>query len=963
MDLKDLVGRMTLEQKCSMLSGKSFWETMDIANASFKIPSAFLADGPHGIRKQAGEGDHLGLNESLKATCFPTAATMANSFNIELGEQVGVALGREAVVQKVNVLLGPGLNVKRNPLCGRNFEYFSEDPYLAGKMAASYARGIQSNGVSSCLKHYAANNQETRRMVVDTIVDERALREIYLTNFEIGVKEGGTKTIMSAYNKINGEYANENKHLLVDVLRDDWKFPGVIVSDWGGDNDRVAAMKVGAELEMPTSGGEGNRDVYKAVLAKELDVKVVDEAVERLLKLVFDTEDVFRVKDRKFDKDAHHALALKAAEDCIVLLENKNNALPLKAGEKVALVGDFAQKSRYQGAGSSGVNPTKIDTTLQLIEKSAGKDYGLSYVGFQPGFERFGKKNEGLKKKAVEFAAAADTVLVYLGLGENIESEGGDRKNMKLPDNQKELLAALKATGKKIIAVLSCGAALEVDFSENCDALIHGYLGGQAGAGAMLNVLTGKVSPSGKLSESYPLRYEDCSSASNFPCSPHDGQEKPVRNVEYRESIYVGYRYYDAAGIPVKYPFGFGLSYTAFAFSDLLVGESGATFTIKNTGAVAGAEVAQLYIGLPGSKIFRAKKELKGFKKIFLQPGESKSVTIPFDEYSFRYFNVKTDKWETEAGTYDILIGSSCADADIKLKGLLKKEGTTDVIPYDMAKLPTYAKPSAKTANVPFAEFKALYGKDIPDPAYPFYKPGRMLAERNTAISELKYARGWIGRLFASVGGKFMILGMDEMPLRALVRFGGPMSLGQVDGLRRIFNGGTRKISKIFTIGLATATCTVAPLFLLPAKKVIGPKTIVPGALLALPGLILSIPALIFGLLPAALMGDLSKFFKEGKLKSLEGRLMNLKLKGAHEFDIWKAEKRIGKLKKKGAEKNKELIASLEADIKKWSGMPASRAQILETEMQIDAVKAKLAKIDAKYEAWQKKFEEKQSKK
>jgi len=957
MDYKTIISRMTLEEKCSMLSGKSFWESMDIERLG--IPAAFLADGPHGIRKQAVGGDHLGLNESLKATCFPTAATMANSFNTELGEQVGAALGKEAVCQKVNVLLGPGLNVKRNPLCGRNFEYFSEDPYLAGKMAASYVRGIQGAGVSACLKHYAANNQETRRMVVDTIVDERTLREIYLTNFEIGVKEGKTKTIMSSYNKINGFYANEHEHLLVDVLRDEWGFDGVIVSDWGGDNDRVAALKAGAELEMPTSGGEGNKDVYKAVQSGALSEQYLDDAVERLLALVFDTEAVFKFKPAPFDKDAHHALALKAAEDCIVLLENKNGALPLKKDEKVAVIGDFAQKSRYQGAGSSGVNPTKIDTTLELIRKN-GKEYGIQYAGFAPGFERFGKKNGGLIQQAVALASSADTVLVYIGLDEKTESEGGDRKDMKLPQNQQELLRALKATGKKIVAVLSAGAALETDFSADCDALVHAYLGGQAGAGAVLNVLTGKVSPSGKLSETYPFRYEDCSSAANFPDSPHNGQARPVRNVEYREGIFVGYRYYETAGVNVKYPFGYGLSYTSFEYSNLSVTEEGASFTVKNTGSVAGSEAAQLYVGLPSSKVFRAKKELKGFTKVYLEPGQSKTVLIPFDEYSFRYFNVRTNRWEVEAGAYKISIGGSTAD--IRLTGMMTKAGTTDLAPYNASNLPSYF--AGKTANVPLKEFAALYGKEVPDPSYPFYVPGRMLADRNTAISELRFARGWLGRLFAGVAGKFMILGMDEMPLRALVRFGGPMSLGQVDGLTRLFNGGTRGHSKILTVGVSTVACAPALLFLLPAKKILklGPP-LIPAGILGLIGLVLSLPAAVLGLLPAFLMGDFGKFLQEMKLKGLEAKMLNLKTKGKYESDIWKAEKTIGKLKKKGATENAAQIAQLEAQIKEWKRTPATKDQLIETEIKIDNVKAKIAKIDAKYDAWKAKFDAKHAKK
>ncbi|MCL2061653.1 MAG: glycoside hydrolase family 3 C-terminal domain-containing protein [Firmicutes bacterium] len=952
MDIQSIVKQLTLEEKCSMLSGKSFWESRDIERLG--VPAIFLADGPHGIRKQAGAADHLGLNESYKATCFPTAATMANSFNTELGEEVGKALGVEAVCQKVNVLLGPGLNIKRNPLCGRNFEYFSEDPYLAGKMSAAYVRGIQASGIAACLKHYAANNQEHRRMVVDTIVDERTLREIYLTNFEIGVKEGKSKTIMSAYNKVNGYYANESEHLLADVLRKDWGFDGVIVSDWGGQNDRVAAVKAGMELEMPSSGGETSKEVLAAVQSGALDEKLVDECVIRLLELVVDTEKPFAGRNpdevTPFDVDAHHALALKAAEDSIVLLKNDANALPLKSGERVAVVGDFARRSRFQGAGSSGVNPTKIDATLDSIGQC-----GITYVGFEAGFERFGEKSGGLLKKAVSLAQTADTVLAYIGLDEKTETEGADRKDMRLPQNQRDLLKALKATGKKVIAVIAAGAAIEVDFDDDCNAILHGYLGGQAGAGAMLNVLTGKVSPSGKLAETYPVVYTDCPSATNFP--------GVYRNVEYREGIFVGYRYYETAGERVKYPFGYGLSYTNFTYSDIKIDEKGVSFMIENTGDTAGAEAAQLYIGLKDSKIFRANKELKGFAKVYLEAGERKKAVIPFDEYSFRYFNVATNKWETEAGEYDIYVGAS--SADIRLSGKISKKGTTDVFPYDLSKMPSYA--SGKAGNVSPKEFELLYGKEVPDSRYPFYRPGRLWADHNTGISELRFARGWLGRFFAWVAKKFFILGMDQMPLRGLVRFGGAMSHGQLDGLIRVFNGSPRSV-----IYSPLIVCMIG---LIPFTLGLG----------AIPILLLAAPWLLW---------DLRKFLKEMKLRGLESKLANLEKNGKFEFEIWKAEQKIKQLKnvipkglakelrilkkqdeKKFAaqiakleqqitaisnerkQKNAPLIAALENQITEWKKTPATKEQLAETQARIDKVKAKIAKIDAGYAKYKAKFD------
>ncbi|MCL2847736.1 MAG: glycoside hydrolase family 3 C-terminal domain-containing protein [Firmicutes bacterium] len=839
-DIKAIVAKMTPEEKCAMFSGKNFWETVDIPRLN--IPSIFLADGPHGIRKQAAAADHLGLNESIKATCFPTSATTANSFDSELLEEIGTALGVEAVHQKVNILLGPGLNIKRNPLCGRNFEYFSEDPLLAGRMAAAFVRGVQSQGISACLKHYAANNQEFRRMLVDTIVDERTLREIYLTNFEIGVKEGGAKTVMAAYNKLNGEYTNEDPYILRKALREDWGYEGLIVSDWGGQNNRVAAIKAGAELEMPGTGGETSREVLQAFYDGKISEELLDENIERLLKIIFDTEQAYKdrpqppklnkkeLKKLKKSKnqpsgqlspevvEAHHALALKAAEESIVLLENKNHALPLQAGEKVAIVGDFARQSRFQGAGSSGVNPTKVDSTIAVIKK--GKkgnkivptkparlegEYDLNFVGFEPGFKRFGGKNQGLINKAVALANKADTVLVYLGLNEIIETEGLDRQEMRLAGNQIEVLKALKATGKKIVAVLSCGSALEIDFTEYCDALVHGYLFGQAGAKAVLNVLTGKANPSGKLAETYPIKYSDTPSASNFPASFH-GNHQHSRNVEYREGIYVGYRYFDKTNTPVQYPFGYGLSYTTFDYSGLTVAEKGATFTIRNSGSRAGKEIAQMYISMPDSKIFRAKKELKGFIKVHLAPGESKEVTIPFDEYSFRYFNVDTGKFEIEGGNYTIAISSSSLDRDIKLTGAIAQAGTTTQMPYqklvDGASVP-HCYHTGQVANVSKEDFETLFGKALPDPRYKFERKNRLTVDDNIGIMELRWAKGWAGRAFARAmrfGYKMLkILGMHKManmltlnlfnmPTRGFVRFG-QISQGQLVGLQKIFNG------------------------------------------------------------------------------------------------------------------------------------------------------------------------------
>ncbi|MDD4355543.1 MAG: glycoside hydrolase family 3 N-terminal domain-containing protein, partial [Candidatus Izemoplasmatales bacterium] len=475
-----LIKKMSLEEKASLMSGKDFFTTKAVEKHN--IPSMLLSDGPHGIRKQAGEADNVGLNPSLPATCYPTSATIANSWNPEMGEEMAAFIGKEAVSLGVSVLLGPGTNIKRNPLCGRNFEYFSEDPFLAGKMAAAYTRGIQSQGISACLKHFACNNQEYRRMVIDSIVDERTLREIYLTPFRMGIEEGDLKTIMTSYNMLNGTHTNENQHLMKDILRDEWKFNGLVVTDWGGSNDRIKGLIAGNSLEMPGNKGETDEDIIQAIKNGELDEKVLDENVERYLELLFDTQKAFIKEPEKFDIEKHHAMAQKAAEESIVLLKNKDKVLPLNNKDKVAIIGDFAQTPRYQGAGSSIVNPTKIDDTISSV-----KEYDLNYVGFEPGYKRYGKSSRSLIKKAMKLAENADVLLLYLGLHEYSEVEGIDRTDMLLPKNQLELLDELVTLNKKIVVILACGSPVEIDFETKVDAIVHSYLSGQAGAKATLN--------------------------------------------------------------------------------------------------------------------------------------------------------------------------------------------------------------------------------------------------------------------------------------------------------------------------------------------------------------------------------------------------------------------------------------------------------------------------------------------
>ena len=765
----DIINSLDLEQKCALLSGSTVFTTRALPGKG--VPAITLSDGPNGVRKQAGAADHLGLNPSVPATCFPTSATVANSWDPALGEAVGAAMGEEAAAQGVSVLLGPGLNIKRSPLCGRNFEYFSEDPYLAGKMAAAYVRGIQKNGIAACPKHFAVNSQELRRMASDSIVDERTLRELYLTGFEMVVKEAQPKTIMSSYNLINGTYANENAHLLQDILRRDWGFEGAVVTDWGGSNDHALGVKNGSTLEMPAPGGDAIRELMKAVQTGKITEADVDARLEELLELVFTTKAAVDAAPGKFDADAHHALARRVAAQSIVLLKNENSLLPLIKKEKVAVIGDFAQTPRYQGAGSSAVNSIKVDSFLDCLAQS-----GLNSIGYAKGFDRQGKPDEALKTEAVQLAENADVVLLFMGLDEIKESEGIDRADMKLVDNQLALLTAVAAVNPNVVVLLSAGSSLESQWVKDCKALVYGCLGGQAGAGALVDVLTGAQNPCGKLAETWACSHDDTPAKENF------GGDGPT--VEYREGLYVGYRYYDTAGVPTAFPFGYGLSYTTFAYSDLKADETGVTLTVTNTGSCAGAEVVQLYVAKPDAKIFRPAKELKGFTKVYLAAGESKTVTIPLDDKAFRYWNVATHRWEVEGGSYQLLAGAS--SADIRLTTAVTVEGTGAPDPYAGKNLEHYR--TAQVQNVPDAEFEALLGRPIPE--------NRVRIDRNMTLGEMGHGRSPLGWLVAAVLGALLrrsikrgkpdlnILFQYNMPLRALAKMtNGAISMGMVDGI------------------------------------------------------------------------------------------------------------------------------------------------------------------------------------
>ena len=770
-----LLKELTLEEKCALLSGAETFKTRGMPKHG--IPQIWLSDGPHGLRKQAGESDHLGLNPSVPATCFPTASAVANSWDAALGEEIGAALGEEAAAQEVSVLLGPGLNMKRNPLCGRSFEYFSEDPYLAGKLAAGYIRGIQSKGVAACPKHFAVNSQETRRMASDSIVDERTLREIYLTGFEIAVKEGHPRSIMSSYNLVNGTYANENKHLLMEILRGEWGFDGAVITDWGGSNDHALGVKNGSTLEMPAPGGDSVRELLAAVESGKISESDIDARLSELLPLVFDTKAALDAAPREFDAAAHHALARRAAEESLVLLKNEGSLLPLAEGTKVAVIGDFAKNPRYQGAGSSMVNSTQVDVLLDKLIDSE-----LNVIGYQQGFDRHGKPDAALQKSACELATQADTVILCMGLDEIAESEGLDRSNLRLAQNQVDLLQAVAAVNPKIAVVLYSGSVVETPWLDNCQALLYAALGGQAGAGAVADALTGKVNPCGKLAETWPLAYADVPSAADFATRR--------KTVEYREGLYIGYRYFTTAEKAVRFPFGYGMSYTTFAYSDLVTDEQGVSLTVTNTGSVAGTEIVQLYIAKKNSELFRPAKELKGFARVTLAPGEKQRITIMLDDKAFRFWNVKANRWEIEGGEYELLVGASVED--IRLCEKISVHGTATVHPYEDRDLDCYYK--GDVLHVSDADFEKLLGHPIPK--------GKTKIDRNLTLGELDHARsplGWLVWLVLTIlldasykRGKpdLNILFQYNMPLRALAKMtNGAISMGMVDGIAMELQG------------------------------------------------------------------------------------------------------------------------------------------------------------------------------
>ncbi|MFB9758669.1 glycoside hydrolase family 3 C-terminal domain-containing protein [Ectobacillus funiculus] len=671
-DIQALISQMTLEEKAGLCSGIDFWNLKGIERLG--IPSIMVTDGPHGLRKQKQGADHLGLFDSVPATCFPSAAGMASSWNRDLIERVGVALGEECQAEDVAVLLGPGANIKRSPLCGRNFEYFSEDPYLSSEMAANHIKGVQSQGVGTSLKHFAANNQEHRRMSTDAIVDERTLREIYLASFEGAVKQSQPWTVMCSYNKVNGEFASENSYLLTDILKEEWGFEGFVVSDWGAVNERAAGLEAGLELEMPASGGIGDQKIVNAVKNGELSEEKLDRAVERILRIIFMAVD-HKQENAAYDQEAHHQLAREVARESMVLLKNEANILPLKKAGTVAVIGEFAKKPRYQGGGSSHIKPTKLENILEEIQKTVGSSTNVLYAdGYSLTSDAI---DAALLEEAKRAAAAAGTVILFVGLPDRYESEGYDRQHLRMPDNHLALLNAVAEVNENIVVVLSNGSPIEMPWLPKAKGVLEGYLGGQALGGAIADLLFGDANPSGKLAETFPQRLSDNPSFLHFP---GEGDK-----VEYKEGIFVGYRYYDAKGVEPLFPFGYGLSYTTFEYSNLSIDKKELKDTdavtvrvnVKNTGAVAGQEIVQLYVKDIQSSVVRPEKELKGFEKVALQPGEEKTVVFTLDKRAFAYYNVDLEDWHVETGEFGILIGAS--SQDIRLHDSIVVESTVSV--------------------------------------------------------------------------------------------------------------------------------------------------------------------------------------------------------------------------------------------------------------------------------------------
>ncbi|MCK5758113.1 MAG: glycoside hydrolase family 3 C-terminal domain-containing protein [Clostridiales bacterium] len=788
--INEIINQLTLEEKAGLCSGSDFWHLKSVERLG--LSKIMVTDGPHGLRKQGGESDHIGLQNSVPATCFPTAVTTACSWDVDLIYEMGEALGEECLQEDVSVILGPGANIKRSPLCGRNFEYISEDPYHTGTMAAALINGIQSKGVGTSLKHYAMNNQETRRMTIDAVVDERTQREIYLAGFERAVKYSQPWTVMCSYNKVDSTYLSDYKRFLTDILKEEWGHTGLVVTDWGACNNRVEGIKAGLELEMPTSWGKNDEKIVNAVNDGMLSIELLDKAVERIIQLILKSQENRR-PEYKYDKNAHHSLARRIAEQSAVLLKN-DSILPMDKESKVAIIGEFAKKTRYQGAGSSIINPYRIDNICSALDE-AGINYDYA-AGYNIKTDTI---NTILIEEAKKLAGSVEKVILAAGLTDNYESEGFDRTHLRMPDSHNTLIKEIVSVNPNVVVVLMNGAPIEMPWLDNVKGVLECYLSGQAGGSAIIDILYGDINPSGKLAETFPVKLEDTPSYKYFP-----GHKKTV---EYRESIYVGYRYYDKAHKDVLFPFGFGLSYTEFEYSNIKVEHKDGynydvSVSVKNTGSIAGAEVVQLYVGNSESSIYKAEKELSSFKKVFIEPGECKELVFNLGDRSFAFYNINIPGWHVEKGDYTIKIGAS--SRDIRLEQVISLEGNSGVAVRSYKEAaPCYYSLKDEMFEVDEKQFREILGRELP---VRDRKPDELITE-NAMLGDtthkfagrmmLNIMKKQVGKMLGESDGEDVESGrlmmeavIKEMPIRVIGMMGGDrLPKYFTEGFVNILNG------------------------------------------------------------------------------------------------------------------------------------------------------------------------------
>lgn len=798
----EIVKKMSLEQKAAFVSGYDYWHLE--SDESLGLPKIMITDGPHGLRKAKGkdyvpaEGEDdkkggIGLGNSVPTTCFPPACTSSCSWDPELLEKEGEAMGQECLKEQVSTILGPGTNIKRVPVCGRNFEYFSEDPYLAGKCAASIINGVQSKGVGTSLKHFACNSQEAFRMILNEVIDERTMREIYFPAFEIAVKEAQPWTVMNSYNRINGVYASENHWMQEEVLRGEWGFEGLIVTDWGASVDRIPGLKNGTDLEMPSSGPLNTKKIIAAIESGELDEAVLDERVDNVVNLIIKSKPALE-KKHTFDINEHHSIAQKIAEGSMQLLKNEDSILPLKKGQKVAVIGEMAQSPRFQGAGSSVINTTKLSNALDEL-KALGVDvtYAQGYYKSAPTKKDKNRKPESeLVKEAVAAAKAADVAIVFVGLTEEFEGEGYDRESINMPENHNKLVETIAQANPNTAVVLAGGSVVLMPWLDKVKGLLNSGLGGQASGGAVANILTGKVNPSGKTTETYPVKFEDNPTFGNYPGGPVTS--------EHKESVYIGYRYYDKADMNVVFPFGYGLSYTTFEYSDIKLSADKikdtdtvtVSFKIKNTGNVDGAEIAQVYVADKESTIFRPEKELRAFKKVFIKAGEEAEVSLELSKRAFAFYNVNINDWCVETGDFDILVGAS--SRDIKLTATVNVESTVE------CEIPDYRETAPNYYNdvksISRDDFAAVYGT-LPNPEIDKTKK----IDLYCCLNDARHTK-WGGKLCrliekvmsgmgsdANGDGKMLAAMATQIPVRNFIAMSmGAFSPAQAEGLLMMLN-------------------------------------------------------------------------------------------------------------------------------------------------------------------------------